>query len=273
MDITQALENIKTLKPKFAEEEVNCIRENREIAIPTLIEYVKAVAVGDDSLPENDAHVYAPFLLAEFRAKEAFQYILKVLEYNRDYVDFLMKDILTENYGQIIASVATVDDVSRIKEVIENPGLDEYHRLCGLTALLTLYVENDYSREELFPYLGELLDRFRNDFDFVAFVVSDCADVYAEEHFDTIEEMFENDKIDETYIDYKDFCDLTSDGDADSAKKKLRAEGRHSYINDTVKSMSWWHCFKQKPALRKNIGRNEPCPCGSGKKFKKCCID
>ncbi|HIT54889.1 TPA: SEC-C domain-containing protein, partial [Candidatus Galligastranaerophilus intestinigallinarum] len=22
----------------------------------------------------------------------------------------------------------------------------------------------------------------------------------------------------------------------------------------------------------KNIGRNDPCPCGSGKKFKKCCM-
>ena len=24
-------------------------------------------------------------------------------------------------------------------------------------------------------------------------------------------------------------------------------------------------------ALRPKVGRNEPCPCGSGKKFKKCC--
>src|SRR3990167_5164548 len=24
---------------------------------------------------------------------------------------------------------------------------------------------------------------------------------------------------------------------------------------------------------RHKIGRNDPCPCGSGKKFKKCCID
>jgi hypothetical protein len=23
----------------------------------------------------------------------------------------------------------------------------------------------------------------------------------------------------------------------------------------------------------KKIGRNSPCPCGSGKKFKKCCLD
>jgi uncharacterized protein YchJ len=25
------------------------------------------------------------------------------------------------------------------------------------------------------------------------------------------------------------------------------------------------------PVTRQKVGRNEPCPCGSGKKFKKCC--
>ncbi len=30
---------------------------------------------------------------------------------------------------------------------------------------------------------------------------------------------------------------------------------------------------KQKPFVNKSpsVGRNDPCPCGSGKKFKKCC--
>jgi len=29
-----------------------------------------------------------------------------------------------------------------------------------------------------------------------------------------------------------------------------------------------------KPGLqRKKIGRNEKCPCGSGKKYKKCCLN
>ena len=32
--------------------------------------------------------------------------------------------------------------------------------------------------------------------------------------------------------------------------------------------------LKQKPFIRKfKTGRNEPCPCKSGKKFKKCCLD
>jgi len=27
------------------------------------------------------------------------------------------------------------------------------------------------------------------------------------------------------------------------------------------------------PAARKSVGRNDPCPCGSGKKYKKCCVN
>jgi preprotein translocase subunit SecA len=27
----------------------------------------------------------------------------------------------------------------------------------------------------------------------------------------------------------------------------------------------------RKPAVSKKVGRNDPCPCGSGKKYKKCC--
>ena len=31
----------------------------------------------------------------------------------------------------------------------------------------------------------------------------------------------------------------------------------------------------RKPSVReyKKIGRNDPCPCGSGKKYKKCCLN
>jgi uncharacterized protein YecA (UPF0149 family) len=29
--------------------------------------------------------------------------------------------------------------------------------------------------------------------------------------------------------------------------------------------------FGHEPSGRPKIGRNDPCPCGSGKKFKKCC--
>jgi hypothetical protein len=63
-------------------------------------------------------------------------------------------------------------------------------------------------------------------------------------------------------------------------------------FGDVVDELSGWACFKPKqqrdqiaagrrsdpwPAMPahnpfRNVGRNDPCPCGSGKKFKKCCI-
>ncbi|NDP19930.1 MAG: hypothetical protein GZ091_02440 [Paludibacter sp.] len=29
--------------------------------------------------------------------------------------------------------------------------------------------------------------------------------------------------------------------------------------------------FNPQPIVNTKIGRNDPCPCGSGKKYKKCC--
>ena len=61
-------------------------------------------------------------------------------------------------------------------------------------------------------------------------------------------------------------------------------------FQDTIGVLSKWHCFseqylrdrrrEQSAALApetvinpfKLVGRNDPCPCGSGKKFKKCCL-
>ena len=51
------------------------------------------------------------------------------------------------------------------------------------------------------------------------------------------------------------------------------AEMENSEV-DPVESPSWIDLFQpQTPFRRKErkIGRNEPCPCGSGKKYKKCC--
>jgi len=68
-------------------------------------------------------------------------------------------------------------------------------------------------------------------------------------------------------------------------------------FGDTIAELSTWHGFSQEyldemdrralasaamlqmrtqPTVRnpfKGVGRNHPCPCGSGRKFKKCCLN
>jgi hypothetical protein len=69
----------------------------------------------------------------------------------------------------------------------------------------------------------------------------------------------------------------------------LHPDGDLSLFGDTVAELSDWHRFKPKSQTRnkslpspslydpqsnpfRKIGRNDPCPCGSGRKFKKCCL-
>jgi len=51
-------------------------------------------------------------------------------------------------------------------------------------------------------------------------------------------------------------------------------------ITDAAQELEGWSCFKSDELsgpsaddiLNWKVGRNDPCPCGSGKKFKKCCL-
>ncbi|MQA93009.1 MAG: DUF1186 domain-containing protein, partial [Gemmatimonas sp.] len=79
----------------------------------------------------------------------------------------------------------------------------------------------------------------------------------------------------------------------DPARRLDPADGEYSLFGDTIEELSGWYAFspeaeekrqrasfdwsapaEQKPTINplKNVGRNDPCPCGSGKKFKKCCL-
>jgi uncharacterized protein len=71
-------------------------------------------------------------------------------------------------------------------------------------------------------------------------------------------------------------------------------DDEYMLFGDTIEELSTWYCFTEQysedrerwgqraEANRahagrlenpfKGVGRNDPCPCGSGKKFKKCCL-
>jgi hypothetical protein len=79
-----------------------------------------------------------------------------------------------------------------------------------------------------------------------------------------------------------------------SGEPRLPDDRDSTLFGDTVEELSGWYCFTelyredqerwQRRAEAhlarsqrvqnsfKGVGRNDPCPCGSGKKFKKCCL-
>ena len=54
------------------------------------------------------------------------------------------------------------------------------------------------------------------------------------------------------------------------AQKHKEQEKEHSLLD---KLMAPEVKIKQDPIIKEEtVGRNDPCPCGSGKKYKKCCM-
>ena len=283
MNIQQALENIRFFSNKFPEEEFLCIREHRDEAIPVLLEYAGAIVVNDkDSLPENyNGHFFSMFLLAEFKVREAFPCLIQYLEFDSSLVDYWLGDSLTESFGSILASVATPDDIPRMKTVVENEKLDTFQRLAALSALQVLYTEDAYSRNDYFAYLHHILKTCHEDPMFLAGAIIDCEKAGMHEALPAIEALYKDGLVDELWTTLSGVRRGLFGIDEEAAKQALKKDRSCLFVQDAVNYLSNWACFNEKPMPEKasvrinpfgyKVGRNEPCPCGSGKKYKKCC--
>lgn len=102
-----------------------------------------------------------------------------------------------------------------------------------------------------------------------------AVDLYPEEVLEDIGQAYEEDLVDEGCIDLEWIGETLALG-KERVLENLRGNRRHRFIGNAVSEMEWWACFdtpRQRYVVnrKRTVGRNEPCPCGSGKKYKRCC--
>jgi len=247
MDIKQALKNIMNVSPDLAIEEIVCIRENREQAIPVLLEYVKKASEIKERKPwKYDAHFYAMYLLAEFRVKEAFPHLIQYLEFDYDFSRYLLGDAITEGFGSILASVATAEDISRLKDIIKNTKLDTFNRNAALAALQVLYAEDTFDRDSYITDLRHLLETCHDDPTLLAFIIVDCEDAGFREMLPIIERLFKAKLVDEQVTDYPFVRDRLICSEEVKAKEEMSKYERKKFVRDTIVLMKTWYYFSEK---------------------------
>jgi len=74
-------------------------------------------------------------------------------------------------------------------------------------------------------------------------------------------------------LDENNVVDLTNTTDEQAAEQMKQFEDS-VITGDQLAQLRALYSRKPKQLVRKHakIGRNDPCPCGSGKKFKNCCM-
>ena len=112
-------------------------------------------------------------------------------------------------------------------------------------------------------------------------VVSDLAELKDVESQDVIMALFDADMIDESVIDRATYRGLLS-----GVGRKMPRPREYDLMDEVRRDRELEQARQQRlareaqrlpvrraplPGTRPKVGRNEPCPCGSGKKYKQCC--
>ena len=100
----------------------------------------------------------AMLLLAEFKEEQAFPLVLDIFSATDEKVIYyLLGDILTDDGSAIISSVYN-GDITKVKEIIENPEIYEFSRVAAFNSLIALIANNKLNIEQLHDYFKYLFD-------------------------------------------------------------------------------------------------------------------
>jgi hypothetical protein len=296
MEIAEILEQFQRSDGPFPRAAVTEAITRREEITPELLRILDEVVQDPDRFATDDgymAHVYAMYLVAQFRERRAYSLLIDIFSAPGELVFDLAGDVVTMDLGRILASVSG-GDLAGMKTLIENENANEYARTAGLRGLLTLVATGALSRGEVVAYFGELFGKLdRKPSHVWSALVCCCADLCPVEVRQGIRQAYDDGLVDSTVVRWEEI-DRAIDLETEIALERLRS--RLHLVQDIEKEMGWFSCFQKRARLPESpderigdgsdewlglpapirrtqpkIGRNEPCPCGSGKKYKRCC--
>ncbi len=294
MTIPEILQKLAHQDNKFPRAALEAAIAQQEEITPHLLDILDNTARHpDEVLNKNDfSYLYALFLLAQFREPRAYPLVIKLASLDAKTSDELLGDTITEGLAQILASVCG-GDITLIKELAENQQAEMFVRSAAFQSLVIAVVQNITPREEVMAYFAELFDgKFETDESYLwAALVSEATDLYPAELYERIKSAFEAELVDDTVVDLGWVEQHIAKG-KDGCLAATKADRHHQLIENAIKEMEWWAWYNEtpKPLPQKanpplasaynahgtyvappKVGRNDPCPCGSGKKHKKCC--
>lgn len=288
MDIETIRKELEFNNGRFPERALRNAIEQRDAMIPVLLASLQEVTDDPERMlrePDRMLPLYAMYLLAQFREQAAFPLLVKLFSIPGETIIDMTGDIVTEDLDRILASVCN-NDLEPIKRMIEDPSVNEYVRSACLRTLVVLVVEEKLSREHVVEYFRKLFQgKLKRKMGFIwSALVSASCDLYPEELMYDIQQAYDDELVELFHIR----MDSVQNALAEGKEEVLRNFRRHrgGMIEDTIDEIHWWACFEQnshsdykrptpvnQPIVKKTkIGRNDPCPCGSGKKYKKCCL-
>nr|WP_213394548.1 DUF1186 domain-containing protein [Yoonia sp.] len=282
----------------FPKAAMTAAREDHENLVPIFVDLVTRLT-GQDTLEMRDDDVTALIpvfhLLAEFREPRAYRPLLQLLRQPQETLNYLLGDTVTETSFLVVAG--TFDgDLQPLFEAIEDPEAYEFARCALMNALVKiaqLYPDNRVTIEDYVRTFRSHRPDLLAEEVLIGWMDA-VANLGLEDMTDDVRTAFEKGLIPEDYCNFDHFLqDLAATQYADGVPSNRRYQ--KPLITDAIDELSGWHGYSDEffAQLKRykarhvlytprttetfmhqtpTVGRNDPCPCGSGNKFKKCCL-
>jgi hypothetical protein len=272
-------------------EAIRAADANRAEVLPVLLQALDAPAPDDTT---QSALFFVFHLLGQWREKSAYRALARFLRHPSGKAELVLGDAAVETSHRVMAAVFD-GDPQPLYEIILDRDMDEFvrKRMCDAIAMVTL--RGELPREEAARFLRTCYSDLQPQDE--CFVWDGWQNAIARlglvELKPLVEQAFEREFINPMWCTLEDFEEdlrLAIDGGPPPA---WQSKNEFELFGDTIEELSTWAAFaperdnKRKPRGTsrllmwqppqaenpfKNVGRNDPCPCGSGKKFKKCCL-
>jgi hypothetical protein len=306
-EVETALGRLKAPFPGAAAEEA---RERWDEWAPHFVAAIERVANGgsvfrDDASEDCDGlFSFAMYLAAEKRDARAYAPLVRACHCPPERAEEVFGDDVGGMLGQLLASVCD-GDFAPLKALAEDDKASMWCRYAAVHAMVVRVIEGDGSRDELLAYIETLCEREadimrRGEWDFgcepddlLSWAADRSSEIGPAPLLEKIRGWMEEGLIDPMVTGLKWFEEKAAMSASECLAEAAKGK-RNRYIEDGLDILEKWICFDDfapadedhAPSLWSSepvrhvdtivratpkVGRNDPCPCGSGKKFKKCC--
>jgi hypothetical protein len=310
MEIYEIIKELEYYKGDYPEKAIKEAVDRKDEIIPELLKQLDWITKHISVTINNKkyiGHLMAFLLLAQFEEKRAFPYIVKYFTEFRINRYANNSDFISRELQKVLPSCFD-GDLPLLESVILNRSIADNIRQAFLMSFLTLSLYDIIDEEYLLGKLKYFFDNFeRTPSDIWDIMIIICAAWSIEELLPEINKAYQDKLIDENIYPPEKLIPMIKSEEmslyALPGLTKFKTE-----IEDTNwwKNISDYNYFADSeydddmeeedqdqdmdsatpddnalPAIINNnglpvinasqkIGRNDPCPCGSGKKYKKC---
>lgn len=250
--------------------------ERPELIAPETLRLLERTASGAE-LEESESSLmfWGLHVLAHARDVRALPPLLRLLRQDGDTVDVHLGDAVTTTLAKIVASL--FDEAPEpIFALILDSTVDDFVRQALFSACITLCHTGRIPRESVHAMLVRFDEACAAVEEAPAWIgwEETIAQLGFRDLVPRVEAARRDGRITDEFSDFAWFKEALRK--AEARPDDLRRFDRWNYgtLDDPVADLAWTEEGAGAPQRNpyRDVGRNDPCPCGSGKKFKKCCL-